>query len=659
MKRRNTVAVITAQVESTYQKQLMKGILGEGFAHDIDVVVFSTFVKDGVWETYHLGECNIYNLIQYDKFDGIIIVPDSIRMEGKLEELVETVKKCFHGPIVSLDYPLEGVYTAQHDTNAGIGVIVSHLVNQHGISDIAFMTGTKGHPHAQARLQAFLKSMREHQLPILKNRQFYGDFWYNKGEEVVDMLVHCPEGMPEAIACGSDTMALSVYDACVKRNIRVPQDIIITGYDANEDGTDRPFFVTSVIKDSVTVGKNAMMHICNSLGIDTEEEAVSKPHLFTGKTCGCEEKNKVLDFAEAKAEIKLAERESKDFYSGYNFMMEDCIGATDLTEYLWKLDYYTRLLTDMEAFHICLCDDWRGDGKDDTSFRKSGYSNEIKWIYDKKRGRNIKNTEGFVDLNRTFEKEEILPIIWEERKKPAVFYITPLHFMDRCFGYTVLEYENRQITYDRIFRDWMRNAGNAFESMRRQMNLMDINEELEEMYHLMEMNAVTDSLTGLFNRNGFNIYAPRMLEQAVEEKQNIFVMLADVNNLKGINDTFGHTEGDFAIKTAAAAIRVNTAMPFSVDEKCFRIGGDEFAIISIGDFSKVQINKRIDDIKNYLVNFNEISGKKYEVMISIGTNLGSPVGVNIDNILQIADQKMYAEKQWHTHMYKSEVVKDL
>ena len=46
-------------------------------------------------------------------------------------------------------------------------------------------------------------------------------------------------------------------------------------------------------------------------------------------------------------------------------------------------------------------------------------------------------------------------------------------------------------------------------------------------------------------------------------------------------------------------------------------------------------------------------------MISIGTNLGSPVGVNIDNILQIADQKMYAEKQWHTHMYKSEVVKDL
>ena len=57
------IAVLTAQVESEYQKELLAGILRSSFELGIEVLVFTTFVRDGVWETFHQGECNIYNML--------------------------------------------------------------------------------------------------------------------------------------------------------------------------------------------------------------------------------------------------------------------------------------------------------------------------------------------------------------------------------------------------------------------------------------------------------------------------------------------------------------------------------------------------------------------------------------------------------------------
>lgn len=648
---RKKIAVLTAQVESVYQKELLEGILDTAFTFQMEVVVFTTFVRDGVWESFHKGECNIYDLLSFEKIDGIILVPDSIRMNGKADEIMNEVREKFVGPVVTIDYPDYPFQTSEIDVTNAIHSMIEHLVTVHNTKDIAFMTGHKGHPHAEARLKAYRNAMSHFGLSIPENREFYGDFWYFEGEHVLDAMIQSEQGLPEAIACGSDPMGLSIYEACKSRGISVPDDLIITGYDVTEESSNQPYFLTSIKLDVKTVGKNAVSMLFNQLQNITKVELFSSvERLIIGHTCGCTpEKIRIretpLDFCGS-----LYAGNNLGFYSGYNFMLEDTIGAPNLTECLWKIDYYTQFLKDIESFHICLCSDWCGNPQDETNYRKDGYSQNILWVYDKKKNRIQDGTEGWVDLNRIVKREEILPVLWNEREKPSVFYITPIHFMDRCFGYTVLEYSNMSVSYEREYSSFMRNTNNAFEAMRRQMNLQDMNVKLSQMYRLMEISAVKDSLTDLYNRNGFNIYAPELIEKAKLRGHNVLVFLADVNNLKKINDMYGHAEGDNAIKQAAKSI---SGIMDSKDTStlCFRIGGDELVYLQIGEITEGDAEGLKLKIKKYLEEYNRSSGKAYQVMVSIGSSVGKAEGLHIDNLLQIADQKMYMEKTWYKNMY--------
>lgn len=104
--------------------------------------------------------------------------------------------------------------------------------------------------------------------------------------------------------------------------------------------------------------------------------------------------------------------------------------------------------------------------------------------------------------------------------------------------------------------------------------LEQINSQLRVMNeHLQDM-ATTDSLTGLENRLSFD-GALNSIRQNVSDSENWTMFLMDVNGLKYANDTFGHQAGDMLIKGAADVIKGT----FSPEGHCYRIGGDEFAVI--------------------------------------------------------------------------------
>ena len=172
VKKRKKIGVITSDIYETYQQNIMKGIQREAYAHDYDVVVFSTFLKAGMWFGYLNAEQNIYNMIQYEKLDGIILMPDHIKEFDKGRMLPEILKKRSKGPVVVLDYELEGFLSVMSEGGGQLRPVLDHLYHEHGITDIACMTGEKGHPHAELRLQSYMDFMREHDLPIRENRIF-------------------------------------------------------------------------------------------------------------------------------------------------------------------------------------------------------------------------------------------------------------------------------------------------------------------------------------------------------------------------------------------------------------------------------------------------------------------------------------------------------
>lgn len=147
----------------------------------------------------------------------------------------------------------------------------------------------------------------------------------------------------------------------------------------------------------------------------------------------------------------------------------------------------------------------------------------------------------------------------------------------------------------------------------------------------------TDSLTRLFNKNKYN----EMVSMYYPNVDNITVIFWDLNNLKIINDTYGHEYGDKALSALASVLYAHS------DEQCrrvYRFGGDEFVMI-IDNPHDGEADRIISAVKDELVKCS------YDISIEISSAVGvaSGNGSDIIGIVKNADSAMYADKQLCHH----------
>ncbi len=153
--------------------------------------------------------------------------------------------------------------------------------------------------------------------------------------------------------------------------------------------------------------------------------------------------------------------------------------------------------------------------------------------------------------------------------------------------------------------------------------------KIDEMYR-------TDSLTGLLNRRGFFLEYQKLLEN--NPGTELTVILSDLDKLKYINDSFGHEEGDAAIKATADALVA--ACPS--DALCVRFGGDEMIAVCKGCLDIEELKQKI---RAFFAEYNANSSKPYKVSASVGAYCYENVdGLSIDELISYPDRLMYLEK---------------
>jgi len=156
----------------------------------------------------------------------------------------------------------------------------------------------------------------------------------------------------------------------------------------------------------------------------------------------------------------------------------------------------------------------------------------------------------------------------------------------------------------------------------------------------IEALSITDELTGLYNRRGFMTLVEQQIRISERTRRGILIIFADINNMKTINDTFGHMEGDNALRDAAMIFR-NTLRK---SEIIARIGGDEFAIAAI-ETPEEHADIVIDHIQNNFALHNAHAEKPYELSVTTGTAYFNPASpATIEELLDRADKNMYARK---------------
>ena len=156
------------------------------------------------------------------------------------------------------------------------------------------------------------------------------------------------------------------------------------------------------------------------------------------------------------------------------------------------------------------------------------------------------------------------------------------------------------------------------------------------------LNAIArfDELTGLFNRRGFLDYAQAEIANPENRGKRALICFADMDNLKYVNDKFGHDDGDFSLREIASVLKES----FREGDIIGRLGGDEFivfALVQVSDYEK-NIKDRIAAITK---KHNEAVNKPYPIDMSTGIcEFICSNDIDIHEIIDKADEKLYKEK---------------
>jgi len=161
----------------------------------------------------------------------------------------------------------------------------------------------------------------------------------------------------------------------------------------------------------------------------------------------------------------------------------------------------------------------------------------------------------------------------------------------------------------------------------------------------LEEALVTDELTGVYNRRGFLTMAEQQMKTARRLEKGVLLLSADMDNLKIINDTFGHKEGDSTLIHTANVLKES----FRESDIVGRIGGDEFVVFQMGntDNTPERLTERLQ--KNLDIH-NAETGRKYKLSISVGiVRCDSDCTYSLDELLTQADKLMYERKMLKEH----------
>lgn len=185
----------------------------------------------------------------------------------------------------------------------------------------------------------------------------------------------------------------------------------------------------------------------------------------------------------------------------------------------------------------------------------------------------------------------------------------------------------------------MRRRRNSVRGKRRKLEMRDV--EISEAYRCLIEQASFDDLTGVLNRRAGKEYLDELLHRVESEQKMLTLALCDINNLKKVNDRFGHRDGDRMLRYAASAMSYQL-----VDgDLIFRLSGDEFVLAFFNE-SRRGGEERLQKSLEHLDEERLENGVVYEISFSYGLVEVFPGEVhNVSDLIEQADARMYIQKR--------------
>ena len=575
------------------------------------------------------GQLLLLDLFKNINLDCIIILKETVKYQYLIDKAV-SIGKEMNIPVFSFDGEADGCYNMPLDYTDGFKNIVRHIIKDHGRRRINMLAGFKGNSFSEERIEAYKSVLEECNIPFDDERLGYGDFWERPSRIAINNFLSSDLELPEAIVCANDSMAITACSVLSEHGYKVPEDIIVTGFDGTQNSRFNSPTITTCIPDY-----NEAMRFIIEKTIEAKETGKVQPcdhmigfNILKSQSCGCEP-NTVHNHTEIITTLYNATGDSSWHTLAMNTLVTSLLEKQYIEDIAELLPETVRMWSENFRFACVKSELTKSKISREACVNATGNFGDMSTIL-------YMQNQQFEEPNKLFNANEFIPNLDDIASDPGTaLFVRLIHYGKQVYGYTV----------DGVSELNLRNLQrcNEFDMfLAHSINTVLHNYALNKAYEEIASLSVKDPMTGVYNRRGFFTRLNAMMEDKSNLEKYLYIVFIDMDGLKGINDNFGHNEGDFAITTLAQALsRINIP-----DSFCARFGGDEFICTFFtetpSEYNAENIKEQVLDI---IKDSPDVSKKRYPIDFSIGVLCQKTSNIeNIDDLILSADKMMYVNK---------------
>lgn len=592
------------------------------------------------------GVDDVFQWSLQGKFDGFVLHSSAIWPHEKLESFLNQLHNTNPGvPVVTVNDSFPGCTAIGTDNAAAEHEMVLSLLKRRQVTRITrrgltavFAGSIEEDPEMKDRSSGFLAACKEAGLPDKNVQVMDIPATEQAGRELASDLVR-KKSVPDLLCLGNDLIAFGGAKALKDAGYNIPRDVIVTGFENFDLANRFDPRLPSVDRDCaamVQTALNLLYQVCEN-GLTMPERLPAPYKIFyetvlsDGTTLGNASRAQLRDNLVAGLQTTIQDRESEKNYYRARDDMEKRLGQArsiaDIMEafetfaprfewgdlYLGVSQDYNEELTSLQVL--------KGQKKERMDLRAL-----VLDPADPTRS-TFHSPDPNTHIYESYKTNDILPRPLSGNKQLVNLF--SLSSGDIPIAYLAIVGDAKRLNYRQI-GGVTQMLINAMASCRTQRQLSMLNAQLSRL-------STHDALTGLYNRLGLETLGRQKFTD-LQTKGGAAFWFVDVDNLKFVNDTFGHAAGDeLLVNTAGILERCGQIY------NCFvcRYGGDEF--IMMGDFSVRGLKEMIEQSVS-IMKLTEVAEGLFHPSVSIGRFDARP-GNSMEAAIQAADRQMYEIKK--------------
>ena len=619
------IAVITNGWSGEYLSIVLEGIKKKAAKDGVDVFVFTSYILWRDEKKRKEEQIKLFDLIHPEDYDGFIVLANTFNIKEETDAIKKLLKG-YNSPVVTTEVEIPGIPFIGSSNYKGMYELTRHLIEKHDVRKIIYMRGISGNVECAEREKAVREALAVDGLDLAGTLQ--GDFGFYGATIRIDEWLKTGESLPDAFVCANDLMALGTISTLHKNGIEVPDDVIVTGFDHTKESQLSYPLVATVTRQWDEMGEYAYEEIKAQLKKpDRNSRRILESAFVPSESCGCDPDARSIALRLEKIRNMYPDTISSDmvdlFFQRVRLDMDKAENRQDFYESAKN----TFGINNFFGPDYCFCADPRFLETDIDEYAQgpTPISDRMDVLYEKRN-----------DVSKppsSFDTREIYPGYKKEKGKSDLYIVSLLNDIDYYIGYIVIK-NSPETLYNLQLKRLVNNLDLLLVTIKRYVFSQKNYRKLKEIY-------MTDFLTGMYNRAGCEKVLFSFIQEEKIQQRSTSLLFVDINNMKIINDEYGHLNGDLAIKATADAMKRSLPDGWLLG----RYGGDEF--VAVGRYNEKQ------NIKRYRKLFADalkktMEGLKvpFELTASAGFCAIHPEDKGkIEDFIRIADESMYEEKE--------------